>query len=224
MSKAPSSPDFEAELGALLPPGASLVVWSEDLGIDPLGPEEAMSMTRAVASRRLEFARGRTCARVALERAGFAGGDRAVPHPQIPVGSSREPVWPVGFTGSITHCDGLVAAICAPRSVLRGIGLDAEVDRPLPPEVVPQVITPEEVSQPDAADHLVRFSAKESIHKTVFPLTGVWLDFLDVSVTLGPGNFRGRPAEGARSRVEEVAAVRGRYLRLAGFVVTLAWV
>ncbi|MEX0836688.1 MAG: 4'-phosphopantetheinyl transferase superfamily protein, partial [Gemmatimonadota bacterium] len=200
------------------------------LGESELGPREAEAIARAVPKRRTEFARGRACAREALRRAG-CGVEASVGAPdssgfvEIPVGASRAPVWPEGFTGSITHCDGFVAAVVARTGVLRGIGLDAEPDRPLPDGVAAQVLTPEEqASPPDSLHDIVRFSAKESIHKAVFPLTGVWLDFLDVALELDDGAFRARPAAGARVTTPVLDGLAGRYTRVAGVVVTVAWV
>ena len=223
MSRAPSAAEMETVLGALLPPGVAVAVWSGPVGgeADPrdmLGPRDREAMARAVPKRQVEFARGRWCAREALARAGY---EHAVN--EIPVGPSREPVWPDGFTGSITHCEGLVAAVAAPLSRVRGIGLDAEVDRPLPREVVGQVITPEEGSTAGTDGAEVRFSAKESIHKSVFPLTGVWLDFLDVAVELDGGALRARAATGARTTIPELERVRGRYARTGGLILTVVW-
>ena len=44
----------------------------------------------------------------------------------VPIGKSREPVWPVGVVGSITHNAVIAAAIVAPTSAYRGIGMDIE--------------------------------------------------------------------------------------------------
>lgn len=240
MNEAPSAAELEAALGALLPSGVAVVVWSPELAGDELSPSEREAIARAVPKRREEFARGRACAREALQRAGHGaeGATRTTGAPpvtedsglvEIPVGASREPVWPAGFTGSITHCDGLVAAVAARSGTVRGIGLDAEVDRPLPEGVSDQVITPGEAAlmagTPSASrDALVRFSAKEAVHKAVFPLTGVWLDFLDVAVELEGGAFRVRAAREPARRLPEVEALVGRYVRVGGVVVTVGWV
>lgn len=244
MNEAPGAAEMEAVLGALLPPGVAVAVWSSALEGDVLGPRERVAVARAVRKRQEEFARGRACAREALRRAGYGADVPGVsgggPHSpdaglvEIPVGASREPVWPEGFTGSITHCEGFVAAVAGPFVAVRGIGLDGEVDRPLPDEVVGQVITREEASDPYESGHdqVLRFSAKESIHKALFPLTGVWLDFLDVALELEPepggaavelGRFRARPASVARTEVPEVEVLKGRYARVGGLVVTASW-
>lgn len=234
MTEAPSAADLEVALGALVPSGVAVAIWSPALGASELGPREAEAVARAVSKRRTEFARGRACAREALRRAGH----EAEGFVEIPMGSSRGPVWPEGFTGSITHCDGFVAAVAARAGAVRGIGLDGEVDRPLPEGVAAQVVTPEELDAwPGTGHHVLRFSAKESIHKAVFPLTGIWLDFLDVALELeaGPGGagvdleldhgaFRARPAAGAEVKTAELEGLTGRYVRVGGVVVTVSWV
>src|SRR5215469_3139377 len=73
--------------------------------VDPrvLAPEEAAHVARAVPKRVGEFAAGRACARRALEQLG-------VPDFVLRVGPHREPIWPVGMAGSITHTAGFCAA------------------------------------------------------------------------------------------------------------------
>src|SRR5215831_15185692 len=83
----------------------------------PLFPEEEASIARAVPRRQLEFALGRWCARTALARLGKSNCP-------LPMEANRSPRWPEGFVGSITHCDGLVAAVVAPADRIEGIGLD----------------------------------------------------------------------------------------------------
>lgn len=225
--ESPSAARIQAALGELLPSGAAAVVWSGTDGVEPpLGSSERAAVENAVPKRRLEFARGRSCAREALAVAGWEGG-----FVEIPVGPARQPIWPAGFTGSITHCEGLVAAVVVPygrEAGARGveaIGVDAEPARPLPEDVRDQILTPEERALPGAETGMVVFSAKESVHKAVHPRSGVWLDFLDIVLTLDRerGTFRAAPAPGAKATTPEVDALVGRYLLIEGFVLTLAY-
>jgi 4'-phosphopantetheinyl transferase EntD len=78
-----------------------------------LEPEEAAAVARAVAKRVREFAAGRLCARRALQRFGIA---RVV----LPVAHDRQPIWPPGFLGSITHTEGFCAAVAAARGAPLG--------------------------------------------------------------------------------------------------------
>jgi 4'-phosphopantetheinyl transferase EntD len=150
---------------------------------------ELAAIERAVPKRRREFAAGRHCSRLALARLGIEG------FPILP-GPRREPLWPSGIVGSITHCDSFAAASVARAGELRSIGVDAEPAGPLPEGVGPIVCSPDELrwvarraGDGVAWDKLV-FSAKESVYKAWFPLTKRWLDYQDVAVELDPATGR----------------------------------
>lgn len=141
------------------------------------------------AGRRAEFAAGRFCARRALAQLG-------VNQAAIPVGAHRQPVWPTTCVGSITHCAELVAAAAASSSRVCAIGIDAEVHRPLPARVGRAVMGDEEekaagivAAQPIHARTVI-FSAKESVYKAWFALTGQRLGFRDAEVYLDPTSAR----------------------------------
>ncbi|GGL79256.1 4'-phosphopantetheinyl transferase [Streptomyces fumigatiscleroticus] len=163
-------------------------------GQAPLYPEEAALVDRAVAKRRREFAAVRSCARRAMEKLGVA------PQPVL-TGERGAPRWPSGLAGSMTHCDGYCAAALVRLADLACLGIDAEPDGPLPEDVLPAVCLPEEARRLRrlAGDHpgvhfdRLLFSAKESVYKAWFPLTGQWLDFLeaDIEISVDPGERRG---------------------------------
>lgn len=154
-------------------------------------PDEAPLVARAVAKRRHEFAAGRAFARQALAELG---------RPDFPIltGAGREPLWPDGIVGSITHCDGYCAAAVARQSDLRSLGIDAERNVLLPPGVLRLTCTERERGQlPSLAGVSVPaliFSAKESVYKAWYPLARRWLDYLDaeVDVDVASGRFRAR--------------------------------
>src|SRR5882672_7976907 len=103
----------------LLPPEVIVVSRRDD---DPHAaplPEEEALIDGAVAPRRSEFATTRSCARQALHRLG-------VPEGPILRGPKREPLWPPGIVGSLTHCTGYRAAAVARASDVLAIGIDAE--------------------------------------------------------------------------------------------------
>ncbi|WP_234705049.1 4'-phosphopantetheinyl transferase family protein [Sinorhizobium meliloti] len=87
--------------------------------------EEESAIATAVKSRRREFSIGRACARAALSKLGF-------PPSAIPTGPNREPLWPSGVVGSITHCAGFHAAAVALQKDCVALGIDVEVDEELP--------------------------------------------------------------------------------------------
>jgi len=128
------TPMVEGYQEQLFPQEVSLVT-RHNLAEGPdLFPEELQAMARATPARRYEFALGRRCAREALA---LLGGPRVA----IPVGRFRDPVWPFGYVGSITHCRGFCAAAAARTPPgnsscgIRGIGLDSEPAMPLPEEL-----------------------------------------------------------------------------------------
>lgn len=210
-------------LEGLAPPGAAVALWTGGEQVPDLFPGESQAVQNSVKKRRVEFARGRACARFALGKLG------ASPRP-ILVGPDREPVWPPGFLGSITHCEGLVAAIASRTEGARSLGLDAEPLEPLPPEVLPLIARPRErktaLSAPmrGADPGKVLFSVKESIYKAAFPLTRSYLDFLDVELTLRPeeGRFTASAVGPPLSDLPDMATLRGRFAVTSEFVVSIS--
>ncbi|MGN9757611.1 4'-phosphopantetheinyl transferase family protein [Streptomyces sp. SD31] len=166
-----------------------------------LYPEEEAVVAKAVGKRRREFAVVRSCARRAMEKLGVP------PQPILP-GDRGAPGWPAGLAGSMTHCDGYGAAALVRAPDLASLGIDAEPHQTLPEGVLPAVALPAEGDRLRrlAGDHpgihwdRLLFSAKESVYKAWFPLTGKWLDFTeaDIDVFADPGD---RHSGGFRARL-----------------------
>ncbi|GAA0912423.1 4'-phosphopantetheinyl transferase family protein [Streptomyces thermoalcalitolerans] len=167
----------------------------------PLYPEERALVARAVDKRRREFTGVRACARRAMEKLGVP------PQPVLP-GERGAPRWPDGLTGSMTHCDGYRAAALARTTDLASLGIDAEPHAPLPEDVLPTVALPAEqrrladlaVLHPDVHWDRLLFSAKESVYKAWFPLTGAWLDFMEADIEIRTAAGTGRHG-GFRARL-----------------------
>ena len=183
-------------LESLLPPEISVVaVYGDDLDAVLL-PAETALMEGAVAARRAEFATARQCARRALTQIGASAGP-------ILRGPKREPLWPAGVVGSITHCTGYRAAAVARASAMLAIGIDAEPHAAIPLRVAQRVLVEEEREwaareegrSPSGVrwDRLI-FSAKESVYKAWFPLARRWLGFDEAVITIDPAarTFRAR--------------------------------
>ena len=178
-------------------------------------------MGQAVESRRREFLTARSCARRALQELGL---------PAAPIlrGRYREPIWPPGVVGSITHCPGYRAAAAARSSDMLSLGIDAELHESLPAGVLERVSVPEERDWLERAAggvhwDRVLFSAKESIYKACFPLTRRPLRFEDAVMSFEPltGSFQARiraAALGEHSR--ELERLTGRFLVRDGLVLT----
>ena len=189
---------------------------------DALLAAERAVIASSVPERREEFTVGRSCARRALQTLGQP------PCPILP-GLHREPMWPAGFVGSITHCSGYCAAAVARVDEIVTLGIDAELDEPLPSGVLEQVALPIELEWLRARvkggicwDRLL-FSAKESVFKAWFPLAQRWLGFEDTRIGFGPnaGTFEAQLLiDGPRVRGVEVRSFTGRYLVHDGLVLT----
>lgn len=152
----------------------------------PFAGEEDL-IARAVEGRRREFITTRRCARQALGLLGVAPV-------AIRPGPKREPVWPAGVVGSLTHCTGYRAAAVARAADVASVGIDAEPHGPLPPGVLEAIVAPgdtETLGRVTAAEPAtqwgrVLFSAKEAVYKAWFPLTRRWLGFEDAHLEIDP--------------------------------------
>ena len=145
---------------------------------------ELLALGRAPAKRREEFARARSCAHQALVGLGL-------PVTPVLIGRAGEPLWPKDVVGSITHCRGYRAAAVAPAHRFVAIGIDADRNVPLGPDVAAIVLTESErralVRLPRWHNwDTVSFSAKESVFKAWFAVAGTSLAFGDVLLDIAP--------------------------------------
>ncbi|EKF74613.1 siderophore biosynthesis protein [Alcanivorax hongdengensis A-11-3] len=138
------------------------------------------SLAGAVAKRRCEYLAGRWCAREGLRSLGVD----AVPE----MSRSRAPVWPEGTLGSITHSHGIAEVMVADNRYWHAVGLDTEqwlsVERAN--RLRRELLTPAELEQLAGLTPIQRanritliFSAKESLFKALYPLTGKRFYFQD---------------------------------------------
>ncbi|GAB2895692.1 4'-phosphopantetheinyl transferase family protein [Streptomyces mayteni] len=221
-------------LGAILPPWVEVAEAFGDPPEAALLPEEEAVIGRAAGRRRRAFTTARHCARQAMGRLGLP------PTPILP-GERGAPGWPPGVTGSITHTTGYRAAALSREAL--AVGVDAVPHRPLPAGVLARVSTAAEAAAlrrlpPGVHWDRLLFSAKESVYKAWFPLTGRQLGFQDAEiffepvtssfsvrilvpvpeeVGLGPAGFPGRwnVARGLLATAVAVPAERPRQLALA---------
>lgn len=188
--------------------------------------EEAL-IARAVDKRKREFRAGRNCAHALFKEHGIACD-------ALLKGTQREPAWPEGWAGSITHTDGMCAVAIASQSHYLGIGLDVEQDGPLSDGVRKMICSPSEEDHISALkardDHRfgslaldkVIFSAKESFHKIYFPLNYQTLGFLDARVDFDPTDnaFTATILNPKPEPPFPITTVRGRYCFMDGLVAT----
>jgi 4'-phosphopantetheinyl transferase EntD len=207
-------------IAALFAEGAVAYQTRDLFSADSLLPEEQAYLLKAVAKRIHEFAGGRACARAGLSRLGF--GPVA-----LPMGADRVPRWPAGSTGSITHTDGFCAAAVATCAQIRALGLDAEPEYSVKPDLWRRICTAQELAMLQEQDERTAlgsatliFSAKEAFYKCQHALTGQWVGFSDISITIESDHFTVRPTRSLQIASQRPEPWQGRYLHEAGLVIT----
>jgi 4'-phosphopantetheinyl transferase EntD len=179
------------QLSELLPAGAAACAVqlsaadadrvSERFPDIPIPPHVAA----AVPKRRLHYAAGRHCARVALERLGFTQ------EIDLPADAHNVLRWPDGIVGSISHTDDVACAAVASTTGSCGLGIDVEAI--IPRERALRLLNA--VCRPDELDRAlecglehhelltIAFSFKESIFKCVFPFVRRYFGYHDAALT-----------------------------------------
>lgn len=182
----------------------------------PLLGDEGQAIARAVPTRRNEFIAGRTAARLSLRKLGLADCE-------ILRGPDRDPQWPPGVVGTISHTVDLCIAMTAHQSSHWALGVDLEADVTLSDDLANLVMSAEEQASM-AAPPIHYFAIKEAVFKAYFPATSAFLEFGDVELELAPerGTFRAhisaeRPEPPWGKRI-----VTGHYAVIGGNVLSLA--
>lgn len=170
----------------------------------------------AVRKRHIEYLAGRWCAREAMK---VRHGHHA--HRHIETGEEREPLWPDGVVGSITHTQGFASAAVAHAGELRALGIDSEerftLDRArrldghlAHPGEVARLTREGALDEADAAT--VVFSAKESVFKCLHPSVRRYFGFHAARVVDAAGGVLViRLTEGLTAEFAEGHELRGRY-------------
>lgn len=205
-----------ALLQQLLPAGVQLAVATPAMWDEALHPQELPFAAAMNEKRRREFQAGRACARRILAQLGYAEQGLAV-------GAHRQPLWPQGVVGSITHCGDFCAAVGAPSAEFVGLGIDVEEDSPLDESLFDVVCTQRErgalncLTLPLREAKLV-FSIKESLFKALFPLLQRWIDFLDVELRLDLQSERFEARAAFAGAPFAAGSVSGRFGRIGGLI------
>ncbi|GAA2624670.1 4'-phosphopantetheinyl transferase family protein [Streptomyces vastus] len=189
-----------------------------------LYPDEAVAVTRALPKRKREYASVRMCARRAMSALG-------VPASPLLSGPRGAPQWPAGLVGSMTHCLGFRAAAVARASDFRGLGLDAEPNEPLPPDLLEFISLPQERTRvhelagmnPEIRWDRLLFSAKEAVFKVWYPITQRELGFEQADIRIGArsGTFTAQLSATAVGSSDEFPnRLNGRWRCRDGFILT----
>lgn len=175
------------------------------------------------AARTREFAAGRACARRALGSLGAANRP-------VAVGSSREPIWPEGFVGSISHTRDYCAAAVAHDHGFAAIGIDVEMCMPVHGAMLRLVCTESErrwCAGHDSIAGCLLFSAKESAFKALHPLLRFNPGFqaLQFQANLDHGTLSATADAGQNPRLASLLkASRGAFCLDNGHIFTALWI
>ena len=127
----------------------------------------------AVKKRQADFLAGRVMARLALAWLNL-------PEIEIGVGESRQPMWPPGLHGSISHSGARCVALVVPDTdALVGIDLETIATGPALEAIIERCLTSAEQALPglDPSLATLLFSAKETIFKAHFSVVGHYFGF-----------------------------------------------
>ena len=211
--------NLRAVLVSVTPDGMAAEIASIN-GSHDLFDVEDRAIRNAAPLRRDEFAAGRAAARGALATLAIA------PVP-IPRAADRRPLWPNGIIGSISHTDGIAAAIVGHNQPTAGVGLDIEGDAPLKKELLKYILTRSEAAARKARPLVANssrckatFAAKEALFKAIYPITGQFFGFLDANVDLlESGNWTATLCDTAPALPASMVISGGKWAAVDGFVI-----
>ncbi|MGB5565245.1 MAG: 4'-phosphopantetheinyl transferase superfamily protein [Acidimicrobiia bacterium] len=186
---------MDAIAGPALPAFAAFASADSTSTWELMADEAALLHPRAVQQRRESFRLGRAAAHAALRAVGRDGE-------AVLTGDQRQPIWPSGVVGSISHTSTLGVAVVAHDKLSDGVGVDIERLR-FAPELWDQVPVREEqdwlrAMPPPQQDRalLALFSAKESVFKAFFPRVGRFFGFESAILQPTPKGFTGHLVAG----------------------------
>ncbi len=195
--------------------------YSTEMPANAMLLDAELKYTLRMAEKRIrDFTHGRYCARAALRKLGATAGASA-----IGVGSQREPVWPEGLIGSISHTDNVAIAVVARTSELSAIGIDIESAQPLDVDLTKMILRPDESPCSNPEEAKLIFSIKESIYKCIFPMLGFFVDFQDMQV-IRSEQEQGFTAVPHHSAIDPnlISRLQGRYRIDDDYIFSSAWI
>lgn len=199
-------------------PDTCVALGHVDDHIEDLSDSERQLVESASASRRREFASGRRVARAAMRHIDIPSGEI--------LADQRQPLWPTGVVGSISHSRTIAAAVVSLRERHQGLGVDVVPVAAVSEKTATRLLSENElhwVHQIGPGEwRTAVFSAKEAIYKAVNPLVGEFLAFNDVEVVVDETelSFSARTSS-PRPSSNAVKSGRGFIHRVSGHWLTV---
>lgn len=134
------------------------------------------SLENVAQTRKHHYVAGRYCAIQAAKKLGHA-------LPAFGNAETREPQWPLGFTGSISHSKSMAVSCVSETTRYKSMGIDTEelIRTSMATKISGTVAGPEELEYLKNLNFefgfTLLFSAKEALFKALFPLGRKYIDF-----------------------------------------------
>jgi 4'-phosphopantetheinyl transferase EntD len=190
-----------------------------------LHPLEEEAVGEAVSpKRRTDFTLGRLAARRALENLGVSEVSPVLR------GEHREPIFPKGIVGSISHSGGYGVAAVAWQHDFSAVGVDIQqIEDRYSDELIARFADPDEfdwvrsVSEKKTERAVKLFSAKESVFKALYPLARVWFAFDAAKLTPREDELGFAAAVRLPGVATGIISLHVEVAKIDGFVVTGCW-
>lgn len=142
---------------------------------------------RYAEKRKQEFIAGRLCALEAINKLSIE------PPETIPIGANREPLWPSGVCGSISHSKNRALAVVSNSLVGVGVDIEESIQLDRLKKIGGQFISEKEQKflQYSSLNGTIIFSAKESLFKALYPSVNQFFGFKDAEILqIDSGEFQ----------------------------------
>lgn len=164
--------EFDHSVLTLMPIENAVKEWTSYSHLLPENSE------RFAEKRKIEFIAGRLCAIEALKKIHIL--DAKAPA----VGEGRQPLWPPGVVGSISHSKLQAAAIVSKKLGFLGVDIEAPIEKERFEKIGSQFLNEFErnLIKNDSYLGTIIFSSKESLFKAVYPEVETFFGFHDAQV------------------------------------------
>lgn len=176
------------DLSGFFPEGVVAFFTDERQGLNALSENELLLTETYGVKRLADFCTGRYCLRKCTERYGYAG--------DILIGEKGMPLLPDRISASLSHSKNLCGAVAGRRDSYLSLGLDIETLGRVKTDMWYLLFTEQEIrflnGMHDEQQKLYAttfFSLKEAFYKLQYPLSGIYLDFLEVKVEIVNDRF-----------------------------------